>query len=66
MPLSTFFYKWQGIEDNCFSIPVVLGRAGIIRYLHPELNQQEKIALKKTAMLMKENINGLIVDGCSD
>ncbi len=60
MPLSTFFYEWQGIEDNCFSIPVVLGRAGIIRHLHPELNQQEKMALEKTAKLMKENINSLI------
>jgi L-lactate dehydrogenase len=66
MPLSTCFYEWQGIEDNCFSIPVVLGRAGIIRYLHPELNRQEKIALEKTAKLMKENINSLVVDGGSD
>ena len=60
MPLSTFFYEWQGIENNCFSIPVVLGRAGIIRYLHPELNDQEKIALQKTAKLMKENIDSLL------
>ncbi len=66
MPLSTYFYEWQGIEDNCFSIPVVVGRAGIIRYLHPELNQQEKIALEKTAALMKENINNLIVAGDSN
>ena len=60
MPLSTFFYEWQGIENNCFSIPVVLGRAGIIRYLHPELNDQEKIALKKTAKSMRENIDSLL------
>ncbi|MDH5480807.1 MAG: lactate/malate dehydrogenase family protein [Nitrosomonas sp.] len=66
MPLSTYFYEWQGIEDNCFSIPVVVGRAGIIRYLHPELNQQEKIALEKTAELMKENIKTLITNDDAD
>ena len=36
MPLSTRFDEWLGIEDNCFSIPVVVGRDGIIRHLHPE------------------------------
>lgn len=60
MPLSTYFNEWQGIKSNCFSIPVVVGRVGIIRHLHPELNHLEKIALKKTAMLMKENIDSLI------
>lgn len=57
MPLSTYFNEWNGIQNNCFSIPVVVGRAGIIRHLHPELNHQEKIALEETARLMKEHIN---------
>lgn len=60
MPLSTYFREWQGVEDNCFSIPVVVGRTGIIRHLHPKLNQVEKTALEKTAKLMKKNINRLI------
>lgn len=60
MPLSTCFEEWNGIEDNCFSIPVVVGRAGIIRHLHPKLNRQEKNALAETARLMKENITALI------
>ncbi len=62
MPLSTYFREWQGIEDNCFSIPVVVGRNGILRHLNPKLNQLEKAALEKTAKLMKENINSLIFD----
>src|SRR5690606_21572217 len=37
VPLSTYYREWQGIEDNCFSIPVVVGRNGIIRHLHPRL-----------------------------
>lgn len=60
MPLSIYFREWQGIEDNCFSIPVVVGRTGVIRHLHPKLNQVEKAALEKTAKLMKENIDRLI------
>ncbi|MBX3630915.1 MAG: lactate/malate dehydrogenase family protein [Nitrosomonas sp.] len=62
MPLSTYFREWQGIEDNCFSIPVVVGRKGIIRHLHPKLNQVEREALEKTAQLVKANINGLLYE----
>lgn len=60
MPLSTYFNEWQGIKNNCFSIPVVVGRIGIIRHLHPELNLLEKNALENTAKLVKSNINQLI------
>jgi L-lactate dehydrogenase len=60
MPLSTCFTEWSGIKDNCFSIPVVVGRAGIIRHLHPELNRLEKDALAETARSMKEHITTLI------
>jgi len=60
MPLSTYFREWQGIEDNCFSIPVVVGRNGIIRHLHPRLNQVEREALEKTATRVKANINSLL------
>ena len=60
MPLSIYFREWQGVEDNCFSIPVVVGRTGVIRHLHPKLNQVEKIALEKTAKLIKKNINRLV------
>ena len=60
MPLSTYFTEWNGIENNCFSIPVVVGRSGIIRHLHPELNRQEKNALAETARSMKEHVSALI------
>ena len=60
MPLSTYFREWQGIEDNCFSIPVVVGRNGIIRHLYPKLNQVEREALGKTARLVKANIDSLL------
>lgn len=60
MPLCTYFDEWQGIKDNCFSIPVVIGRGGVTRYLRPDLNQVEQEALTKTAKLVKANIDQLL------
>ncbi|MGR9046133.1 MAG: malate dehydrogenase [Gammaproteobacteria bacterium] len=63
MPLSTCFDEWLGIKDNCFSIPVVLGREGIIRHLHPILNRVEQESLEKTARLVKQSIDTLMAVG---
>lgn len=60
MPLTTYFTEWQGIKKNCFSIPVVVGRAGVTRHLHPDLNRLEKKALETTAKSVKANINLLL------
>lgn len=60
MPLSLYFNEWQGIKKNCFSIPVVVGRAGVTRYLRPDLNLLEQQALATTAALVKANINRLL------
>lgn len=60
MPLSTCFDDWQGIKDNCFSIPVVLGRSGIIRYLQPDLNSLEREALEQSARTVRANIDSLL------
>jgi L-lactate dehydrogenase len=62
MPLVTRFEDWMGIQDNCFSIPVVVGRSGIIRHLHPELNASEQQALRAAAVAIKGAITSLIPD----
>lgn len=62
MPLSTCFGDWLGIDDNCFSIPVVVGRDGIIRHLHPELNGDEQQNLQTAAAAVKSTIVSLIPD----
>jgi L-lactate dehydrogenase len=62
MPLSTRFDEWLGIEDNCFSIPVVVGRDGIIRHLHPEMNEDEQQNLRIAATAVKSTIVSLIPD----
>lgn len=60
MPLCTYFEEWQGIKDNCFSIPVVVGRSGITRHLHPDLNLAEQQALTATAESVRVNIDRLL------
>jgi L-lactate dehydrogenase len=62
MPLATHFDDWMGIQDNCFSIPVVVGRTGIIRHLHPELDAGEQQELQAAALAIKSTIVSLIPD----
>lgn len=62
MPLAVRFHEWMGIADNCFSIPVVVGRKGIIRHLHPEMNEEEVKSLQKAALAIKNAIISLIPD----
>lgn len=62
MPLVTQFDEWMGFKDNCFSIPVVVGRSGIIRHLHPEMNAQERETLQAAASAVKDAIVSLIPD----
>ncbi|HEY8034640.1 MAG TPA: hypothetical protein VIF37_03515 [Methylobacter sp.] len=56
----------MGIQDNCFSIPVVVGRSGIIRLLHPELNESERQALRAAAVAIKNAIVSFIPDLVGD
>ncbi|MDD5579680.1 MAG: lactate/malate dehydrogenase family protein [Methylobacter sp.] len=62
MPLATRFDDWMDIQDNCFSIPVVVGRSGIIRHLHPEMNDDELQNLQAAAAAIKIAIISLIPD----
>jgi len=66
MPLATRFDDWMGIKDNCFSIPVVIGRSGIIRHLHPKLNDSEQQVLRTAATAIKSAIVSLIPDLVDD
>lgn len=60
MPLCTYFDEWLGITNNCFSIPVVVGRRGIIRYLYPALNKREQQDLNSNAKKIKATISTLL------
>jgi len=62
MPLAVRFDEWMGITDNCFSIPVVVGRGGVVRALHPELNEREQQDLQAAAAAVKNAMVALIPD----
>jgi L-lactate dehydrogenase len=59
MPLATCFDDWMGIRDNCFSIPVVVGRQGVVRRLHPKLSAEEYQELERVAATVRESIDAL-------
>ena len=62
MPLALRFDEWMGVRDNCFSIPVVVGRAGVARPLHPELNERERVDLQRAAETVKSALLALVPD----
>lgn len=59
MPLATCFEEWMGLRDNCFSIPVVVGRQGIVRHLHPKLSKAEYRKLQRVAAAVRQTIDAL-------
>lgn len=62
MPLAVRFEEWMGIADNCFSIPVVVGRGGVVRALRPELNERERGELRAAAEAVRASITALAAD----
>jgi L-lactate dehydrogenase len=49
----------MGVRDNCFSIPVVVGRQGVVRRLHPKLSAEEYRELERVAASMRECLHQL-------
>lgn len=56
MPISTLIAGYQGVRDVCLSVPVVVGREGIVRVLQPELNPQEIAGFHASAAAVRESI----------
>jgi len=51
---STLLQGQYGIRDVCLSLPVVLGRSGIVRVLEVPLAENEKRAVERSAGTLKE------------
>jgi malate/lactate dehydrogenase len=45
--------------DVTLSLPVIIGRKGVVRVLRPRLSEQERAALERSALTMKQAIAGL-------
>lgn len=60
MPLSTLIDGYQGVSGVCLSVPVVVGREGVTRWMRPELNEQEAEAFRRSASVLRKAIVGTL------
>jgi len=56
LPISTRIAGYLGVEGVFLSLPAVVGRAGVVRTLHPELNESEAAAFREAA----EAVRGIL------
>ncbi len=56
MPLSVRIDGFCGVRDVCLSVPVVIGRAGVLRVLQPCLDDSEVAQFRKSAELVRRTI----------
>lgn len=59
VPLSVKIDGYLGVSGVCLSVPVVVGRRGVERYLHPDLNAGEAAQFRAAAEAVREVIEGL-------
>jgi L-lactate dehydrogenase len=59
VPLSVLVDGYLGVTDVCLSLPVVVGRKGVERFLHPGLNEMEAAQFREAAKAVREVIDGL-------
>lgn len=57
MPLSVLVNDYEGVSDVCLSVPVVVGREGVVRWMRPTLNTEESIALRRSAGVIRDVID---------
>ncbi|MFC1479361.1 malate dehydrogenase [Planctomycetota bacterium] len=56
MPLSVLVDNYLGESDICLSLPVVLGKTGVLQVLELELGEEETEAFHKSAEVVREAI----------
>jgi L-lactate dehydrogenase len=59
VPLSVRIDGYLGVSGVCLSVPVVVGRRGVERYLHPDLNADEAGQFRAAAEAVRAVIEGL-------
>ncbi|HVJ81684.1 MAG TPA: lactate dehydrogenase, partial [Planctomycetia bacterium] len=57
LPVSTLQHGKYGIRDVCLSVPTVVGRAGATEQIELELWPKEKMALQKSAQVLRETVS---------
>lgn len=56
VPLSVRIDDYLGVNGVCLSLPVVVGKKGIERVLHPALDEREQAAFRKAGVAVAETI----------
>jgi L-lactate dehydrogenase len=56
MPVSVIVDGFLGVGDVCLSLPAVVGRGGVERILHPQLNEVETQAFRASAATVRRQI----------
>lgn len=59
VPLSVKIDGYLDVSGVCLSVPVVVGRRGVERYLHPDLNADEAAQFRAAAAAVRGVIAGL-------
>ena len=55
----------KGVRDVALSLPRVLGGSGVVRTFMPDLDSEERAALKRSAEILKEAAAGVQIVGTS-
>jgi len=50
-----------GVRQVALSLPRVVGAAGVTADLHPDLNADETLALERSARLLKDTAEALVL-----
>ncbi len=59
VPVSTLIEGFASVTDVCLSIPVIIGRKGIVRQLHPQLDDKEQRAFRRSARAVRKAIRAI-------
>jgi len=60
LPVSTLMNGELGISDVCFSLPTVVGRAGVLHVIEPKVSADERSKLQESARVLRETIDQVL------
>lgn len=60
LPVSSLMTGQYGVRDVCFSVPTVMGRAGVLKTYEIELWPKEKMGLQASARVLRETIDKVL------
>ena len=61
LPVSTLLEGEYGIQDVCLGVPCIVGQGGVTQIIEAPLFQEEKEALSKSAVILQNVINQVLI-----